>query len=67
MLGEELQTYVAPYVAPADPVLNQDVVVWYYGGLHHMIRDEDANMTQLMWTGFMLKPSNVWSKTPLFP
>jgi primary-amine oxidase len=67
MLGEELQTYTAPYVAPAEAVLNKDIVVWYYGGLHHMIRDEDQSMTQLMWTGFMLKPANVWSKTPLFP
>lgn len=63
MLADNLPTYVTP----AEPVANNDVVLWYYAGLHHLIRDEDANMTHLMWVGFMLKPSDVWSQTPLYP
>jgi hypothetical protein len=50
-----------------DPLTSQDVVVWYYGGLHHLIRDEDSDMTHLMWVGFMLRPFSVWPNTPLYP
>lgn len=63
MLGNELPAYAAP----AETTVNQDNVIWYYAGLHHTIRDEDASMTHLMWTGFILKPANVWANTPLFP
>jgi Cu2+-containing amine oxidase len=63
MAGNDLPTYVSN----AEAVANNDVVLWYYGGLHHHVRDEDTDMTQLMWVGFMLKPYDVWSKTPLFP
>ena len=55
------------YISPPEPVANSDVVLWYYGGLHHLVRDEDSDMTHLMWVGFMLKPHDVWSKTPLYP
>ena len=61
--GDELPTYVAN----GESVANKDVVIWYYGGLHHLIRDEDSDMTHLMWVGFMLKPFNVWPTTPLYP
>jgi Cu2+-containing amine oxidase len=54
-------------VSPAEATSNKDLVLWYYAGLHHLIRDEDASMTHLMWTGFMLKPANLWSTTPLYP
>jgi Cu2+-containing amine oxidase len=63
MLGDQLPAYIAP----AENVANSDIVLWYYGGLHHVVRDEDSNMTHLMWLGFMLKPNNVWATTPLFP
>ena len=61
--GDDLPTYSTP----PEPVKNADVVVWYYGGLHHLVRDEDSDMTHFMWTGFMLKPHNVWQSTPLYP
>jgi len=61
--GDELPTYIAN----AESVANSDVVLWYYGGLHHHVRDEDKDMTHLMWVGFMLKPYSVWAKTPLYP
>lgn len=63
MLGNMLPTYVNLLT----PVSNNDIVVWYYAGLHHMVRDEDKDMTHLMWAGFMLRPANLWSKTPLYP
>jgi hypothetical protein len=63
MLGDNLPAYVTT----AEPALNQDIVLWYYAGLHHLIRSEDTNMTHVMWVGFMLMPSNVWTKTPLYP
>jgi copper amine oxidase-like protein len=63
MAGNDLPTYVAN----AEPVANSDVVLWYYAGLHHHVRDEDVNMTHMMWLGFMLKPFDVWSTTPLYP
>lgn len=55
------------YTTPPQPTTNADVVVWYYGGLHHLVRDEDSDMTHMMWVGFTLKPHNLWAKTPLYP
>ena len=57
------------------PVSNTDVVVWYYGGVHHLVRDEDGQIingrwvgeAHIMWTGFMMKPHNLFDTTPLFP
>ena len=37
------------HVSPPEPVSNNDIVVWYYAGLHHAVRDEDTNMTHVMW------------------
>jgi primary-amine oxidase len=61
--GDNLPTYASP----VEPVNNADVVLWYYGGLHHLVRDEDSDMTHMMWTGFMLKPHDVWKSTPMYP
>lgn len=63
------------YASPPQPVVNTDVVVWYYGGAHHLPRDEDGitvngawtGEAHIMWTGFMLMPHNLFDKTPLFP
>lgn len=58
------------YVAGAPSTKNTDVVLWYYTGLHHVIRDEDrapggsAGMTLAMYDVFQLKPFNLWSQTP---
>ncbi|HEX7174080.1 MAG TPA: hypothetical protein VF240_02185, partial [Pyrinomonadaceae bacterium] len=54
---------VPSYVAPAEPTVNTDNVIWYYGGAHHIPRDEDGEhvngrfeplVAHVMWTGFML-------------
>lgn len=71
LLGNELPTYVAN----AEPVTNTDVVMWYSGGLHHIYRNEDGDYegnvwkgtALVMWTGFTLKPGNLFAKTPLYP
>jgi primary-amine oxidase len=64
------------YIVPAEPVANGDVVAWYYGAAHHIPRDEDGRyvdnsfqplVAQVMWTGFMLKPHNLFDQTPLYP
>ncbi|HVS81458.1 MAG TPA: hypothetical protein VHE60_06970 [Pyrinomonadaceae bacterium] len=71
MAGASLPSYVS---TPAS-VANTDIVVWYYGGVHHLVRDEDGQIVNgvwkgeahIMWTGFMLKPHNLFDKTPLYP
>ena len=58
------------YVAGSPSTKNTDIVLWYYTGAHHMIRDEDltpggtAGMTLLMYDAYQLKPFNLWSQTP---
>jgi Cu2+-containing amine oxidase len=71
MAAASLPTYVS---TPAG-VSNTDIVAWYYGGAHHLVRDEDGEVVNgiwqgeahVMWTGFMLKPHNLFDKTPLYP
>ena len=64
------------YIVPAEPVANSDTVVWYYSAAHHIPRDEDGRyvnnnfqptVAQVMWTGFMLKPHDLFDGTPLYP
>ncbi|HVR41695.1 MAG TPA: hypothetical protein VMU84_21540, partial [Thermoanaerobaculia bacterium] len=61
------------YVADSRPTQNTDAVVWYYGGLHHVIRAEDnspsgsSQMTLVMYEGFHLMPIAVWDSTPYYP
>ncbi len=65
-LAEDLPTYIAG----SPSTKNTDVVLWYYTGAHHMIRDEDltstggAGMTLVMYDQFQLKPFNLWGQTP---
>jgi primary-amine oxidase len=73
--GETAGSDLPAYLAPAEPVANADVVVWYSGGIHHLPRDEDGELDGLwfqgvahvMWTGFLLKPHNLFDRTPLYP
>lgn len=74
--GSELHASELPtYVSTPASVSNTDVVVWYYGAVHHLVRDEDGHFVgntwqgeaHVMWTGFMLKPHNLFDKTPLYP
>lgn len=64
------------YISPPEPVSNADIVVWYKGSIHHHPRDEDGEITAggwwngvalVMWTGWMLKPNNLFDRTPFYP
>ena len=67
------------YVSPPQPVANADVVLWYRGSVHHHPRDEDGEyigtgdqrvwhgVALIMWTGFMLKPHDLFDRTPFYP
>jgi hypothetical protein len=63
------------YVNPPEPVTNTDIVLWYKGSVHHHPRDEDGGYVNgswhgvalIMWTGFMLKPHNLFDRTPFYP
>ncbi len=71
MSAKDLVSYVS---TPAS-VTNADVVLWYRGSVHHHPRDEDGEMRNgawhgvalVMWTGFMLKPHNLFDHTPFYP
>ncbi len=64
------------YISPPQPASNTDIVVWYKGSVHHHPRDEDGvnvpgqgwrGEALIMWTGWMLKPHDLFDKTPLYP
>lgn len=63
------------YAANGENVANNDVVVWYMGAVHHAPRAEDGELVngriegaaQMMWTGWLLKPHNLFDRTPLYP
>ena len=63
------------YLLPPESTVNTDIVVWYMGSIHHLPRDEDGEVVNgfwqgeahVMWTGFMLKPNNLFDRTPFYP
>lgn len=74
--GSEMWAKDLPaYIANGQPVSNADIVVWYMGSVHHLPRREDGQevsgtlvgSAQVMWTGWVMKPHNLFDKTPLFP
>ncbi len=74
--GSEMWAKDLPaYIANNQTVSNSDIVVWYMGSVHHSPRREDGivaggsvvGSAHVMWTGWVMKPHNVFDKTPLFP
>jgi primary-amine oxidase len=74
--GSEMWAAQLPvYTTPPQNVSNADIVVWYKGSIHHHPRDEDGEYVGnywrgealVMWTGFMLKPHDLFDRTPLYP
>ncbi len=71
MSAKDLVSYTNPPVSVSDT----DIVIWYRGSVHHHPRDEDGEMRNeawhgvalVMWTGFMLKPHNLFDRTPFYP
>jgi primary-amine oxidase len=52
------------YVAQDRELQNQDVVVWYTFGVHHVTRTEDWPVMPAHYAGFMLKPSGFFDGNP---
>ncbi len=63
------------YISPPQVAANSDIVLWYRGSVHHHPRDEDGEMVKgawhgvalIMWTGWMLKPHDLFDRTPFYP
>ncbi len=72
---ETAYTQVPNYVANAEAINNQDIVLWYMSPAHHMPRSEDGRFENgvwrgsalIMWSGFDLRPRNLFDATPHFP
>jgi hypothetical protein len=72
-------TQLPTYIKAGRSVTNTDVVLWYGTAMHHHPRDEDGEYVMengmkkwkgealLMWTGFDLRPRNLFRTTPFFP
>jgi hypothetical protein len=71
MSAKDLVSYTNPPVSVSDT----DIVIWYRGSVHHHPRDEDGEkvggvwhgVALVMWTGFMLKPHDLFDRTPFYP
>ena len=66
--AELLADNLPNYIADQQSTVNADIVVWYTGSVHHENneRDEDDNTTPVLWTGFELRPKNLFDRTPFF-
>ncbi len=66
----------APYITPAQSIVDTDVVIWCMTSNHHHPRDEDhefdamgnqlPGVAQVMWSGFDLHPRNLMDDAPLY-
>jgi primary-amine oxidase len=52
------------YTAQDRPLRNEDIVVWYTFGVHHVTRTEDWPVMPVHYTGFSLKPSGFFDGNP---
>lgn len=66
---------VPKYAEDEEPVMDADVVLWHSAAGHHEPRSEDGEMrgnelygaTPVMWSGFELRPRNIFDRSPLYP
>lgn len=73
--GTELNYSQLPNYLNGESVTNTDVVLWHISPVHHHPRREDGEMVGnvwqgvalAMWTGFDLRPRNLFDRTPLHP
>jgi Cu2+-containing amine oxidase len=71
----KLQYRKLPEYIKGDNIEDTDIVVWYSAPLYHEPRSEDGvvlnnqmtGCTHVGWSSFMLRPSNIFDRTPLFP
>jgi len=52
------------YAADNSSVDNEDIVVWYTLGAHHVARPEDWPVMPVVKLGFMLKPTGFFDRNP---
>ncbi|MFN8636362.1 MAG: primary-amine oxidase, partial [Chloroflexota bacterium] len=52
------------YVAQDRPLDNQELVVWYTFGAHHVVRPEDWPVMPVTSIGFMLRPAGFFDRSP---
>ena len=66
--AELLADNLPNYIADQQSTVNADIVVWYTASVHHENneRDEDDNTTPVLWTGFELRPKNLFDGTPFW-
>lgn len=70
--SEIYSRYLPNFISDSEDVNGKDVVVWYTGPVHHLVRDEDRTsgngwMALAMWAEFQLRPHNLFDNTPLHP
>jgi Cu2+-containing amine oxidase len=72
--GQMQYKLVPEYVADHDAIEDTDVVLWYNSVGHHEPRSEDGEdigsgfqgATHVMWSGFDLRPRNVFDRSPFY-
>ncbi|MBM3678955.1 MAG: tyramine oxidase, partial [Actinobacteria bacterium] len=52
------------WVEQRRPIADEDLVVWYTFGLHHLPRPEDWPVMPVATIGFMLKPNGFFDENP---
>jgi primary-amine oxidase len=57
-------TGLPSYVASDEPIVGEDIVVWYTMGAHHIVRPEDWPVMPVSRIGFMLKPTGFFDGNP---
>ncbi len=73
--GEIHYPKVHEYVKPGAKIMNADIVLWHSSACHHEPRSEDGEFrkgdfigsTPTAWSGFDLRPRNLFDRTPHFP
>ena len=52
------------YIAADEPIADQDIVLWYTIGSHHVVRPEDWPVMPVMAVGFHLRPVGFFDGNP---
>jgi primary-amine oxidase len=74
--GEMLYVNVPKFIGKSENIQDTDVVLWLSTACHHEPRSEDGEMTKdgsftgatpIAWSGFELRPRNLWDRSPFYP
>jgi primary-amine oxidase len=57
-------TGLPSYAAGDEPIVGEDLVVWYSFGAHHVVRPEDWPVMPVSHIGFKLKPAGFFDGNP---